>query len=186
MRKSFRGKRTKPTSSYKEFRINDKIFAQEMTVIDEKGESLGTITKEKALTLAQERELDLVEVSPKVDPPICKLMDYGSFKYQREKAERKQKSKTKTTEIKTVKISARISEHDMEVRIKNAAKFLSEGDKVKIELQLRGRENQHTDLAKENMKKMIKKIEEKLEDKNLKIEQEIKKQGGRLSTVVSV
>jgi len=164
--------------------VNNKIFAQEVVVIDENGESLGQITTSQALARAKESELDLVEVSPKADPPICKIMDYGSFKYQREKAEKKQKSKT--AEIKTVKISARISDHDLELRVNNAVKFLNDGDKVKIEVQLKGRENQHANLTKENVKKMVASIGAKLEGKTVKTEQEIVKLGNKLSTIISV
>jgi len=186
MRRSFRGKkqRSKPT---KEFRANEKILARELMIIGESGEGLGLMTKEKALEEAKNKGLDLVEVSPKAQPPIAKFMDYGSFKYQREKMEKKAKAKQKSSETKTVKVSNRISQHDLDVRVDRAIKFLDNNDKVKIELQLRGREHQHVDLAKENVQKVITEIRSKLEEgKELKSEQEIKKVGSRLSTIVSI
>lgn len=184
MRKSFRGKKTNNNLT-KQFRANERIFAREVMLIGEQGEKIGIISRDEALRRAREADLDLVEVSPKAEPPICKILDYGSFKYQRDKAEKKQKSKQKTSEMKTVKISARISQHDLEVRIKNAIKFLIAGDKVKIELQLKGRENKHGELAKESINKMIEKIKEKT-DKEIKTEQDVARQGNRLSAVISV
>ncbi|MEI6288381.1 MAG: translation initiation factor IF-3 [bacterium] len=186
MRKSFRGYQ-QPTG-IKEFRVNEKIFAPEVMIIDENGENLGVMKKEQALAEARERGFDLIEVSPKAVPPICKFMDYGSYKYQKEKAERKQKSKTKTIETKTVKISFRISQHDLEFRANQAAGFLVDGDKVRIELQLRGRENQHEDLARDNIKAMLKMITEKLKEnkKEVRIEQPVKKMGGRLSMAIAI
>jgi translation initiation factor IF-3 len=155
-------------------------------IIDENGENLGVMSKEKALTEARNRDLDLIEVSPKAKPPLAKFMDYGSYKYQKEKQERKQKAKTKTIEIKTVKLSLRIGEHDSEFRARQATDFILDGDKVKIELQLRGRENQHADLAQATIKKALEKIAESLKEskKELKIEQPIVKQGNRLSTII--
>ena len=159
MRRSFRGKKNKPQST-KDLRANEKIFALEVSVIDEQGQHLGAMSKNEAIDLARSKDLDLVEVSPKVEPPICKIMDYGSYKYQKEKAERKQKSKQKSTEVKTVKVSSRISDHDLDLRADRAVKFLSEGNKVRIELQLRGREHQHVDIAKESINSMIEKAKE--------------------------
>lgn len=184
MRKSYRGKKPqKPTT--KEFRTNEKIFSPELMVIDEEGTQLGLMSKEEALEKARERGLDLVEVSPKAQPPIAKFMDYGSYKYQKEKMEKKAKAKQKTVETKTVKTSARIGKHDQEFRINQAVKFLEGGDKVKIELQLRGREHRHIDLAKENIGEIIKAIEEKIESP-LKTEQEIKQQGSKISTIITI
>ena len=185
MRRSFRGN-NKSQIGAKEFRVNEKISSPELMIIDEDGENLGVMPKEKALLEARGRDLDLIEVSPKANPPIAKFMDYGSYKYQKEKQERKQKSKTKTIEVKTVKLSLRIGEHDLEVRAHQAVNFIVDGDKVKIELQLRGRENQHADLAQETIKKVTDKIAERLKEhkKELKVEQPIVKQGTRLSTIL--
>jgi translation initiation factor IF-3 len=186
MRKSFRGHKQKPEGP-KEFRINEQIPAPELVVIDENGVSLGTISREDALAEAKIRELDLVEVSPKAVPPIAKFIDYGSFKYQKEKQDRKNKAKQNAVETKTIKLSLRIGDHDLEVRANQGTKFLEDGDKVKIELQLRGRENQHADLAKASIWKMVEKIKEKLgPDKSLKTETEVSRMGGRLSLNISL
>jgi len=185
MRRSFRGN-NKSQLGAKEFRVNERIMSPELMIIDENGENLGAMSRDKALAEARERGLDLIEVSPKANPPIAKFMDYGSYKYQKEKQERKQKAKTKTVEIKTVKVSLRIGEHDIEVRAHQATNFILDGDKVKIELQLRGRENQHADLARETIQKVSDQIADRLREqkKELKIEQPIIKQGNRLSTVI--
>ncbi len=184
MRRSYRGRPQQPKTTEKEFRINEKILATELMVIDEEGKSLGLLSKEVAIATAQEHGLDLVEVSPKAVPPIAKFLDYGSYRYQQAKAQRKAKAKAKTIEIKTVKISNRISQNDRDVRIDRSLKFLGDGDKVKIELQLRGREHQHADLAKETLQKMVEAIKEKFE-KPIKIEQAITQQGSRISTIIS-
>lgn len=188
MRKSFRGHHQKPEGP-KELRVNEKIFAKELMVIDEAGINLGTLTKEEALRQARERELDLVEVSPKANPPIAKFLDYGSFKYQKEKQERKAKAKQKTSEVKTVKISPRIGQHDLEIRAKRIMDFFEAGDKVKIEMQLRGRENQHVDIAKQGINELVEIIKNKLAEDGqppLKTEGSITKQGNRLSINISL
>lgn len=187
MRKSFRGNKPK-SEGPKEFKINEKIQSPELVIIDEDNNNLGILTRQKALMLASEREIDLVEVSPKAVPPIGKLMDYGSFKYQKEKQEKKQKAKQKAVETKTIKLSLRIGEHDLGVRSNQAMKFLQEGDRVKLEMQLRGRENRHTELAEENIKKLAEKIKSLLKDQdlNLKSEDKVSKQGNRLSLNISL
>ncbi len=189
MRKSFRGKNQKPEGP-KEFLINEKIQSPELMIIDEDGSNLGVLSKAEALEEAIRRELDLVEVSPKANPPIAKFLDYGSFKYQKEKQERKAKAKQKTSETKTIKMSARIGDHDLSIRAEQGAKFLAEGHKVRLELQLRGRENQHADLAKETIKEIIEKIKDQLKENNtagnLKTEGEIQRQGGKLSINISL
>jgi len=184
MRRSFRGKNTQPQT--KDFRVNERIFSPQLMIIDEKGIPLGVMDKFKALEEASSRGYDLVEVSPKNNPPIAKFMDYGSFKYQKEKQERKQKSKTKTIEVKTIKVSSRIGQHDIEIRATQAAKFLTDGDKVRIELLLKGREHQHIDIAKESIKKMIEAIQAKLEGKPIKAEQDIAKVGSKISAAISL
>lgn len=187
MRKIFRGNRFQPDNSAKEFRANEKILARELMVIDEEGKTLGVLSRDEAIILAKQRELDLVEVSPKAEPPIAKFMDYGSFKYQKEKMERKAKANSKAVELKTIKLSLKIGQHDLDFRADQAAKFIDGGDKVKIELMLRGREHQHQDLARENVQKVIDGVKASLakSNKSIRFEQEIKKQGNTISTVIA-
>jgi translation initiation factor IF-3 len=185
MRKTYHRKNIKKSGT-KELRVNEKIFAQQLEVIDENGVSLGVIEKIVALEEAKNRGYDLVEVSPKTLPPIAKFMNYGSYKYQKDKMERKARAKQKTAELKTVKVSSRIGQHDMDIRASQAAKFIQQGNKVKIELQLKGREHQHKNLAEEIIGKIISSIAENFPGKQLKIEQGIKQLGSKISTIVSL
>lgn len=189
MRKSFRGHHKK-VEGPKEFRINERIMSPELMIIDENNSNLGVLSREQALAEARARELDLVEVSPKAAPPIAKFMDYGSFKYQKEKQERKAKAKQKAVETKTVKITYRIGQHDLEIRASQAADFLLDGDKVRIETQLRGRENQHADMARENIWKTVDLIKEKIKASGKaeqpKAEGDITRQGGKLALNITL
>jgi len=186
MRRSFRGGKPQVSNQIKELKINERILAPQLMIIDETGQNIGTLTRQAALDMAKTKDLDLVEVSPLVEPPICKIMNYGSYKYQKEKQERKHKAKQKTTEIKTIKLSSRISDHDLDLRVDRSIKFLTDGNKVRIELQLRGREHQHVDLAKETINKIITRTKEKLGNKEMKIEQHIKKLGSKLSAIITL
>lgn len=129
--------------------------------------------------MAKERGFDLVEVNPKARPSVCKLMDYGSYMYKQEKQERKAKAKQKKTDVKGIRLSFKIGDHDLEIRKKNALKFLDQGHKVKIEMLLRGRENAHKDIAKERIVNFVKSLGEEA-----KIEQPITKQGRKFFTIV--
>jgi translation initiation factor IF-3 len=130
-----------------------------------------------AITKAQEKGLDLVEVSPIANPPVCKFTDFGQFQYSKSKKQKEQKKKK--VEIKGIRLSLKIGKHDIDFRVKQAEKFLKQGDKVKIELNLKGREKAHKDLAKEVITNFIETIENEIV-----AEQELKAQGGRLSTII--
>lgn len=165
-----------------QYRVNEQLrVLPEVGLIDENGANLGVMPTGKALELAVERGYDLVEVSPKANPPIAKLMDFGQFKYEKEKEARKQKAKSHNVEVKGVRLSLRIGAHDMEVRREQAKRFLEKGDKVQIEIVLRGREKQYANLAKGVMDKFFELLKQ---DYNVAIEQPFAKQGGRLTIVV--
>lgn len=151
-----------------------------MRVIREDGEQLGVLPTNQALAKAEDDGLDLVEISPNAKPPVCKIMDYGKYKYQKEKKEQKQKKKQKKVEVKGVRISLRISKNDLEFKAKQADKFLGEGNKVRIELIMRGRENAHRDLAKVKLKEFIEIMEHKVI-----VEQEPKKERLGLAMIVA-
>lgn len=151
----------------------------EVFVIDENGQKLGPMPTDRALSLAQEKGLDLVEVSPLSRPPVCKIMDFGQYQYKQEKAGRKQKAKIKKIGLKGIRISFKIGEHDLEVRRKLAKKFFEQGHKVRIEMLLRGREKAHEDIARENMQKFADSLEG-----NIVFEQKIKKLGSKLSCIL--
>lgn len=137
------------------------------------------IDTENALDQARQNGLDLVEVSPLANPPVCKLIDFGKFKYQQEKAEQKSKHKQKKVELKGLRLTLKMGEHDLEVRIKQASKFLAKGDKVRIEMRLRGREMAHQDLAREKIKKFIESLGE------VALEQPLQKQGRLFSVIIN-
>ncbi|KKS38972.1 MAG: Translation initiation factor IF-3 [Parcubacteria group bacterium GW2011_GWA2_42_14] len=122
----------------------------------------------EALRIAQERGLDLIEIAPTVRPPVCKIMDFGKFKYQREKGEREHGKKQKETEIKSLRIGFTTGKHDLELRAKQAEKFLAEGDKVKIDMILRGREKSLRDFAQKKFGQFLEMIPEKELEQALK------------------
>lgn len=118
------------------------------------------MAREKALALAKESELDLIMVAPNINPPVCKIMDYGKYLYKEKKAERKQKVGQKQSEVKGIRLSLKIGEHDIEVKANKSRKFLSERHSLKIQLILKGREITHLDLAREKMLKFAEKLAE--------------------------
>jgi len=135
----------------KELRINNEIRAREVRVIDNNGAQLGIMSARDAVAFAEEKELDLVEVSPNTDPPVCRLMDYGKFKYEQSKKDRESRHKRKTLEIKEVKMRPKIDGHDYAIKAKLARRLLEEGDKVKVTMMFRGREVVYNNLAEKLM-----------------------------------
>ncbi len=181
MRRNIR--KARPVITEKKFRANHEIRVPEVFVINESGERLGVFPFGKALAMAQEAELDLIEVNPKCEPPVVKLMDYGQFRYKLDKQAQKQKNKQKKVEIKGVRLSVRISQHDFDMRIDQAKKFLSRGDKLKVELMLRGREKQHPEKAAEIMNNFINRLKQ-CESYNIIAEQPLTKQGGTFNIIL--
>lgn len=171
-----------PVAAQQDYRRNERIRVPTVRLIDESGANIGVIATVEALAMAHDRGLDLVEVSPLANPPVAKIVNYAKLKYEEEKERRKSKSKQKKVEIKGIRLSLRIGEHDRDVRLKQAERFLSQDDKVKLEVILRGRERQHTDLAKEIVNKFVSALQERLA---VTVEQKMSIQGGRLSLVVA-
>jgi translation initiation factor IF-3 len=136
-------------------RINDRIRAREIRVIDENGEQLGILPPFEALRIARERGLDLVEVSPNAVPPVCRIQDYGRFLYEKEKSERAAKKKQKVIIVKEVKFSVTVDEHDYQTKKNQAVRFLGEGDKVKASLRFKGRQMAHRDLGYKIINRLI-------------------------------
>ena len=163
------------------FRANRQITVPQVRVIDDEGKFLGVMRTEEAIRLAEERELDLVEVSPKEEPPVCKIIDYGAFKYQKEKEKRVQKAHAKKVEVKGIRLSVKMGEHDLNVRKTQALGFLEDGDKLKIEIILRGREKAHGEIATERIESFLNQIRETYE---LYVEQPVTRQGGNVSSIV--
>jgi len=156
-------------------RINEEIRAREVRVITADGEQLGIMSGRAAQQLAVERHLDLVEIAPTAKPPVCKIMDYGKFRYEQQKREKEARKKQKTFDIKEVKLRPGIEDHDFNVKYKNAVRFLEDGDKVKVTIMFRGRELSHPELGEVLLNKMAEQLKEiavvervpKLEGKNM-------------------
>ncbi|MBZ1345287.1 MAG: translation initiation factor IF-3 [Candidatus Nealsonbacteria bacterium] len=160
--------------------INNQIRAKEVRLVDEAGKQLGIIPLMEAFRLAQERNLDLIQITEKLTPPVCKITDYGKYLYYLEKKERGLK-KHKRGEIKRIRLTFNISKHDLETRAYQAEKFLKRGDKVKIELVLRGRQKFLQDFAKEKINQFLETLKKLIP---IKVERELKQEIGRLTMVV--
>jgi translation initiation factor IF-3 len=160
--------------------INERIRFPAIRVIDIDGSQLGIITPSEAIEIAEERGVDLVLVSDAADPPVCRIMDYGKYKFEQEKRAREARKKQHTADVKEVKMRYKIEEHDYNVRVKNAEKFLKSGDKVKATITFRGREIQHADLAQELLERMAKDLEEFGE-----VQQAPKKEGRNMMMLIA-
>lgn len=135
--------------------MNEQIRANELRVLDEHGENLGVMSRSEALRAAQDAGLDLVEVSPDANPPVCKIVDYGKYNYQREKQLQKNKRNVKVQEVKQMRFGLKIGDNDMAVKLRKVQSFLDNGDKVKIAVVYRGRENAHREMGFKLAEKLI-------------------------------
>ncbi|MBR3249840.1 MAG: translation initiation factor IF-3 [Clostridia bacterium] len=158
-----------------ELPINDRIRAKEVQLISEKGEKLGVKSLTEAIKIAEEKDLDVVLVAANSKPPVCKLMNYGKYKFEQSKREKEAKKKQKTLEIKEIRITPNIEEHDFGFKSKNARKFLQDGNKVKITVRFRGRELNNVKAGEAVLNKFIEALEDvgtverkpKLEGRNM-------------------
>ena len=128
--------------------INGQIRDKEIRVIGENGDQLGIMSPKEAMKLAQEADLDLVKIAPKAQPPVCKIIDYGKYRYELARKEKEAKKKQKTVEVKEVRLSPNIETNDLNTKVNNAKKFISKGNKVKVTLRFRGREMAHVQQSK--------------------------------------
>ncbi len=181
MRRTWRKAKPKPE---KRFRANDQIRIPSVFVIDENGTQIGETPTARALSMAREAGLDLVEVNPSAKPPVVKIMDYGQFKYVQEKKAHKQKMQQKKVETKGIRLSIRISQHDLALRIEQAKKFFQKGHKLKLDLILKGRERAHPGKAVEIFDEFVAELN-KEEDLKIIREQDLTKQGGRFTMVLA-
>lgn len=168
----------------KTFRFNLGIRVPSVILIDEEGKHHGEVSIEKAITMAKEAELDLVEVNPTINPPMVKIMDFGQFKYELDKKAQKQRAHHKKIDTKGIRLSIRIGEHDLGVRREQAKKFLAKGNKLKIELPLRGRERQHPELARDVINQFVASLEADPEVE-LAVEEALTSQGGKFTMVLT-
>ena len=160
-------------------RYNEFIRVPQVRVIDQEGKHLEVMNTVDAIALARERGFDLVEIHPTANPPVCKITGLGQFKYQKEKEIRKQKAHAKQVEVKGIRLSLRIGEHDLEVRRQMSERFMNEGNRVRIEIILKGREKQHADLARKIIEEFVVSLP------NVRVDQPFQRQAGVLSMVVA-
>ena len=168
-----------PKTISKHTRINYQIKAPLVRLIDENDEQLGEVNLEEALHMAQERELDLVEVAPLAKPPVCKILDYGKYLYRQRKIEAKQKRLQKKTELKTIRLSLRIDDHDLDIKANYAKGFLEENNSVKVSLMFKGREAAHGDLGMQKIEAFYDRVKDVAA-----IETPAKRQGNSINMVL--
>ena len=160
--------------------MNEQIRAPQVRLIDENGEMVGFVTPEEALEKAYDAGYDLVEVSPQAEPPVCKILDYGNYKYEQQKKAAEARKKQKTIDVKEVKMRPNIEEHDYNVKLRNARRFLEDGNKVKFTVRFRGREVTHEEQGREILDQMA----EALEDVG-KLDQNPKLEGKQMIMIMS-
>lgn len=161
-------------------KINERIRFPKVRVIDADSAQLGILSPKEAMVIAEEKGLDLVLVSETADPPVCKIMDYGKYKYEQDKKQKEAKKKQHNADVKEVKMRYKIEEHDYNVRVKNAQRFLKSGDKVKATVSFRGREIQHANLAEDLLKRMAADLEDVAE-----VQQYPKREGRNMMMMLS-
>ena len=161
-------------------RINEKIRSPEVRLIGPGGDQLGVVPLQRALELATQHELDLVEVAPQVSPPVCRVMDFSKFKYDQEKKERQAKKHQKQGHLKEIRFKPNIEEHDYQVKLKQLVNFLQKKDKVKLNLFFRGRQIEHLELGKKVMDRFIQDIQSAGQ-----VEKEPQLEGRVISTIIS-
>jgi translation initiation factor IF-3 len=180
MRISRRSKKEQPQKI--NYRFNEGIETPRILVLDNAGANLGIMTTAQAIRLARDQEMDLVEINPKTDPPVAKIIDFGQFRYQKEKELRLKKAHQHVVEIKGVRLSLRIGKHDLEIRKTQAIKFLNNGDKIKVEIMLRGREMQQAKTAFDIIKQFFTELNT---IEKIRWEQEIEKQGNKVTAIMA-
>ncbi len=163
------------------YAVNENIRWPQVRVVSDEGGHFGVMATAEALAKAREMEMDLVVIQPKTEPPVAKIVDFGKYKYEKDKETRKQKAKLKTVEVKGIRLSVRIGEHDLDVRKTQAIGFLERGDKVKVEIILRGRERRHGDLAGKIIEQFVAAINK---DMPVRVEQPVARQGGQLTSII--
>ena len=161
-------------------RINEEIRVREVHLIDKDGSNRGTVATDEALRLAQEAGLDLVEIAPNAEPPVCKILDYGKYKYQAQKKAAEARKKQKVVEVKEIKLRPMIDDHDYDVKMRSMLRFFEEGDKVKVTLRFRGREMAHQELGTQLLNR-VKDDTSKL----AKVEQEPRFEGRQMVMVLA-
>jgi len=171
---------TLPSNTRKN-RVNDEIIAKEVRLIDENGKMIGVVPILQALRIAEEKDLDLVEISPNANPPVCKILDYRKFIYEQQKREKTQRKQQSSQEMKELRFTWRTADHDFNFKVRHAREFLEEGNKVKATVMFRGREIAHREVGEELLNKFV----ESLSD-IAKIDTPVKLDGKRMSVILAL
>ena len=161
-------------------RINDEIAVLNVRLVDERGNMVGVVGRNEALTMASAAGLDLVEIAPNADPPVCKILDFGKYKYEEQKKKNEARKKQKIIEVKEIKLRPSIDHHDYDVKMRSMVKFIEEGDKVKVTMRFRGRELAHQELGMD----VLVRVKDDL-DEIAKVEQMPRMEGRQMTMVVS-
>jgi translation initiation factor IF-3 len=163
-----------------EHQINEQIRDRNVRVVSDDGQQLGVMSAREAMEIAEQKGLDLVKVSPNANPPVCKIMDYGKFRFEQAKKQREAKKNQKIIEMKEMRLSATIDKHDLEVKAKNVSKFLKAGDKVKVSIRFRGRQMAHTEQGMLVMNEFFAMVQE-----NASIEKQAKIEGRNMFMILA-
>jgi translation initiation factor IF-3 len=161
-------------------RVNDDIAVLRVRLVDERGNMVGIVGRSEALTMASDAGLDLVEIAPNADPPVCKILDFGKYKYEEQKKKNEARKKQKIIEVKEIKLRPSIDDHDYDVKMRSMVKFIEEGDKVKVTMRFRGRELAHQELGMD----VLVRVKDDL-DEIAKVEQMPRMEGRQMTMVVS-
>ena len=161
-------------------RVNDEISVVRVRLVDERGNMVGIIGRNEALAMASDVGLDLVEVAPNADPPVCKILDFGKYKYEEQKKKNEARKKQKTIEVKEIKLRPSIDNHDYDVKVRSMVKFIEEGDKVKVTMRFRGRELAHQELGMD----VLVRVKDDLEE-IAKVEQMPRMEGRQMTMVMA-
>jgi translation initiation factor IF-3 len=172
------GRTNKPKTDFT--RINHQINAKEVRVVDEEGNMLGVMPPRQGMRLAEERELDLVEIAPKAKPPVCKIIDYGKYQYEQQKKEKHQRKQQQQQQMKEIRFKWRTDTHDFNFKTRHAEKFLLDGNKVKASVMFRGREITHKEIGRELLERFVEKLGEIAH-----VDQMIKSEGKFMSVILS-
>jgi translation initiation factor IF-3 len=161
-------------------RVNDDIAVLRIRLVDERGNMVGIVGRNEALVMASDAGLDLVEIAPNADPPVCKILDFGKYKYEEQKKKNEARKKQKIIEVKEIKLRPSIDDHDYDVKMRSMVKFIGEGDKVKVTMRFRGRELAHQELGMD----VLVRVRDDL-DEIAKVEQMPRMEGRQMTMVVS-
>ena len=166
--------------STKELQINEEIRAKEVRIVGEGGEQVGVMSTSAALSMAYEKDLDLVLIAPNAQPPVCRIMDYGKYRFERDKKEKEAKKKQTVVEVKEIQLSCNIDTHDFETKVKHAHRFIGDGNKVRVVVKFRGREMSHLDIGRD----LLARFEEAVSDAGT-VEKRPSLEGRSMSMIIS-